>query len=213
MEDAIISLDLDFLQSPLYHRNNYGNNTYNSDSNYMPYIKRWITTEEVINKLPEKTHGSFSGDNSGSIGCLLRIQSLKRVDKPVFINIDQHHNMYWHKESSSTELYSLSSFKPYECNINLFKNDLISRFIWVVPDYFDEQCLISNLLFQQEITREGNTIRFHFLDIDIEFEYIKWSDFKVSDYSIKFLNIVRNTNFTNIQSEELDAFSKIISIW
>jgi len=214
MKEAFISLDLDFVQSPSFIGNMYGSKEYKSRSNYIPILKKWLSIDDLLKKLPERSHGDFVGDNSASIFQLQRLNNLKKFEeKPTYINIDQHHNMYHHGKGD-VHHYSLSTFKPFECNIGLFKEELISRFIWVIPDFFDEQDFAGHLTFQQEIAKDENTIKFHFMkDIIIEFEFIRWSDFDVKEYDVKFLSIVRNKNFTNTKTEELDDIRKTISIW
>ena len=207
--DAFISLDLDFLNSPTYIGNMYGDTDYKSLAAYKTTIKRWLTIEEIKSKI-EKKRAAFSRDNTASIFNLKG----KVKEKVVYINIDQHHNMYWHNKNNDIHSLSTSSFKPYECNINLFQENLIEKFIWVIPDYYGEQELKSHLSFNQEISKDENKLYFHFIkNVDIEFEFIKWSDFNFSQYNIKFLSVVTNPQFSFVQPEELDEIKEIMSIW
>ncbi len=213
--DTILNIDLDFMTQPYYVGDHYVVQEWESYSDFKSVAKNWITPSEILEKvgIKEKIKGEFVQSDKQALFSWEGVRVSNRVEFPCrILNFDAHMDMYaTNADGEYYDDFSLGSFYDYDCLIAPFLYGWCDRIDWIYPDYFNIEDLERQFNFIKPVDFKDGVYTLYVSELfEVKVKPIKYSDFDLSEYNIKYFTAVLNTEMSTYNDDILKEFKKFM---
>ena len=213
--DTILNVDLDFLTEPCYVGDHYVVKEWRSYSDFKASAKNWISAKDILEKvgIKDRIKGGSTQSDKQVLFSWENARVSNRVEFPCrILNFDAHLDMYAvNADGTYYDDFSLGHFYDYDCLIAPFLYGWCDRIDWIYPDYFTIEDLERQFAFIKPIDFTDGVYTLYASDLfEVKVKPIKYSEFNLSEYDIKYFTTVLNAGMCVHDDEMLKEFSKFM---